>query len=122
MGIGLALQIKSKYPRTFSEYVKACKEKRLSIGKIHWYKEDNKIIINFPTKDKWREKSKITYISDTLPQLIVLIKELHIESIAIPPLGCGLGGLDWKEVKKILVQHLDDISTNLDIYIYEPKE
>ncbi len=122
MGKGLALQVKSKYPLTFSDYVKACKEKRLSIGKLHWYKEDDKIIINFPTKDKWREKSKITYISDSLPQLIVLIKELRIESIAIPALGCGLGGLDWKEVRRILVNHLHDMSSNLEIYIYEPNE
>lgn len=118
MGKGLALQIKLKYPQTFKDYVKSCKEKKLCIGQIHYYKENEKIIINFPTKDKWRNKSKITYITDALPKLIELIKQLQIKSIAIPPLGCGLGGLDWKEVKEVLVSYLEEIDSK--IYIYEP--
>ena len=82
---------------------------------------DTKYIINFPTKKHWREKSKIEYIYQGLDDLIKVIKELNIKSIAIPPLGCGNGKLDWKEVKKIIeekLQILDDIK----IILYEPSE
>jgi len=62
MGKGLAFQVKLKYFEIFKDYVKSCKERKLYIEQIHYYKENEKIIINFPTKDKWRNKSKITYI------------------------------------------------------------
>lgn len=120
MGKGLALQIKNNYPLTFISYSKACKENRMVVGKLHWYKENGKIIINFPTKNTWRENSKLSYIKNALPELIKLIKELHINSISIPPLGCGLGGLSWIDVKSILLENLKEISNEVDIYLYEP--
>jgi O-acetyl-ADP-ribose deacetylase (regulator of RNase III) len=120
MGKGLALQVKQLYPKTFNDYSVVCKEGRLKIGQVHYFRENEKIIINFPTKDKWRAKSKLSYITDGLPVMIDLLKKLNIKSIAIPPLGCGLGGLKWDEVKQVLLEHLETVSDALDIFIYQP--
>lgn len=85
---------------------------------LHSYLEDSKLIVNFPTKNKWREKSKMEYIVSGLDALIDLIKEKHITSIAIPPLGSGNGGLNWSEVKQVIIQKLSCLSEDVDIYIY----
>lgn len=119
MGKGLAYQIKIKYPKTYEAYSLACKQGELQTGKIHSFFENDKLIINFPTKDKWRAKSKIEYITSSLPLLVDLIIKSNIKSIAIPPLGCGLGGLNWKCVKPLLLQYFEEISTSVEIYIYE---
>ncbi len=120
MGKGLALQVKKLYPETFKNYSRVCKEGQLKIGNIHYFREKEIIIINFPTKDKWKAKSKLSYIIDGLPELINLIKELDIKSIAIPPIGCGLGGLKWDDVKQVLVENLRVVSNDVDIFIYQP--
>ena len=104
MGKGIAYQFKLKFPNNNKDYIKACKSGVLRPGKLHFYREAGKIIINFPTKDKWREKSQIKYIEDGLDSLILLIEELNIKSIAIPPLGSGNGGLVWADVKQILAE------------------
>lgn len=120
MGKGIAYQFKLKFPLNDKDYVQACKKGQLSIGHLHYFKEKNKIIVNFPTKDKWRQKSKIDYIEKGLAELVKLIPELEIKSIAIPPLGCGNGGLNWFEVKPILVKYLTPFVETLDLYVYEP--
>lgn len=120
MGKGIAYQFKLKFPNNNKDYIKACKSGVLRPGKLHFYREAGKIIINFPTKDKWREKSQIKYIEDGLDSLILLIEELNIKSIAIPPLGSGNGGLVWADVKQILAEKLCDISKDVAIHIYEP--
>ena len=120
MGKGLAYQIKKQYPKTFENYSELCKQGKLKIGQIHSFKENGKIIINFPTKDKWRLKSKIDYITATLPVLIDFLKNSDIKSIAIPQLVCGLGGLNWLEVKQVLLEYLTPISNILEIYIISP--
>ncbi len=102
MGRGIALQFKKNYPENYKFYLKACKDKEVRIGKMLVFKTNTlhnpKYIINFPTKDHWKSKSKIQDIESGLKALIEIIKHNNIKSIAIPPLGCGLGGLDWREV------------------------
>lgn len=120
MGKGIAYQFKVKYPNNNKDYIKACKDHTLTIGKLHYFKEDGKLIINFPTKDKWRQKSKIEYIESGLTALIALIPSLGVKSFAIPPLGCGNGGLEWYVVKNILIQRLEPLSAIYDFIIYEP--
>lgn len=120
MGKGIAYQFKLKYPNNNRDYVKACKNGELKVGKLHYFKEDNKIIVNFPTKDKWRQKSKIEYIIDGLDSLVNLLPKLKVKSIAIPPLGCGNGGLKWNDVKFLIVTKLSEIKEEYDFYIYEP--
>ncbi len=122
MGKGIAYQFKLKYPDMNKEYEKQCRKNNIVIGKMFTYKDNDKYIINFPTKNKWRQKSKIEYISLGLDALLDEIILLNIKSIAIPPLGSGNGGLNWTVVKKIIEEKLWPIKDNVDIYIYEPSK
>lgn len=124
MGKGIAYQFKLAYPENFKDYAKACRNGKLYIGSLHYYQEKNKYIVNFPTKDKWRENSKIEYIRIGLQKLVELIKELNINSIAIPPLGSGNGGLPWHEVREVIEEEFV-VFTNCDdihIFVYEPSK
>lgn len=125
MGKGIALQFKENFPQNYKEYIAACKSKQLMPGKLLVVKEltleGEKIIINFPTKTEWFLKSKYEYIESGLKELINVIKEYNIKSIAIPPLGCGNGGLKWEKVKSLMENYLGNIE-NVEIIIYEPNE
>ncbi|WP_226086700.1 macro domain-containing protein [Mesobacillus sp. S13] len=122
MGKGIAYQFKLKFPENNKDYVKACKTGELQIGKLHYYKEDSKIIVNFPTKNKWRAKSKMEYVEKGLDELVPLIEKLGVQSIAIPPLGSGNGGLVWSEVKKLIEEKLTVVDEKVKIFIYEPSQ
>ena len=120
MGKGIAYQFKMRFPENNIDYIKACKSGKLRIGTIHYYNEEGIWIVNFPTKDKWREKSKIDYIEHGLDKLAEFIIVYNPKVIAIPPLGCGNGGLDWNIVKSILVEKLQRIDGNHTFLVYEP--
>jgi O-acetyl-ADP-ribose deacetylase (regulator of RNase III) len=125
MGKGIALQFKEAFPVNFKIYAAACKKKELQPGKLLVVKEQTlqgeKIIINFPTKTEWYLKSKYEYVEEGLKALVDVIKEYTIESIAIPPLGCGNGGLKWDKVKALIEKYLGDLK-QLHIEVYEPNE
>ena len=97
MGKGIALQFKERFPMNFKIYKAACKKGEMLVGKMLVVKENTlngeKLIINFPTKTEWFKKSEYSYIEDGLKDLAKVIEENKIKSIAIPPLGCGNGGL-----------------------------
>ena len=123
MGKGIALQFKEEFPKNFLTYKIACSSGELTPGKLLITKELNssgeeKIIINFPTKLHWRNPSKYEYITEGLKELVKAISKHNIKSIAIPPLGCGNGGLDWNIVKGMIEEGLKDVEC--EIYIYEP--
>ncbi|MBL7733401.1 MAG: macro domain-containing protein [Chitinophagaceae bacterium] len=123
MGKGIALQFKNKFPSNFREYEAACKSGWLQPGKLLVVKdgtlENEKLIINFPTKTKWYLKSRYEYIESGLEALVAEIRSRGIKSIAIPPLGCGHGGLKWEKVKPIMEKHLAGLEET-EIIIYEP--
>jgi len=123
MGKGIALQFKERFPQNARAYIKACKEGAVAVGKLFITKEkglyqNEKTIINFPTKTTWRKPSEYSYIEEGLKELVETIKERQILSIAIPPLGAGNGGLNWVRVKQLIVQYLTPL--NAKIYVYEP--
>jgi len=122
MGKGVALQFKNNFPQNFKLYKSACKNNEIAIGKLFVTRENTvfgeKIIINFPTKTDWRKPSEYSYVEEGLDDLLSVINEYKIKSIALPPLGAGNGGLNWGNVKKIIEQKLSDI--DIDIYVYEP--
>ncbi len=120
MGKGIAYQFKLKFPENNRDYVKSCKNGSLKIGTIHSFREENKLIVNFPTKNKWREKTKIEYIHTGLSELKRFISFHGIKSVAIPPLGCGNGGLNWIDVKPVIIEYLEPLSKTVDIQLYEP--
>lgn len=122
MGKGIALQFKKQFPNNFKLYKKACEENTIDIGKLFVTREQTvfgeKIIINFPTKRDWRKSSEYSYVEAGLDDLIRVIDEYHIQSVAIPPLGAGNGGLHWEVVKKIIENKLSSLP--IDIIVYEP--
>ena len=121
MGQGIAYQFKLKFPENNKAYIKACKDKTLHVGTIHTFVENGITIVNFPTKDKWRENSKISYIETALDVLVERLPKLNVKSVAIPPLGCGNGGLDWQTVKELIQKKLKPIADDFTVLIYEPQ-
>lgn len=123
MGKGIALQFKNMFPNNFKLYAKACENKEVKVGQLLVTEEEalltgRKTIINFPTKTNWRLPSEYKYIEDGLIELVKVIREKKIKSIAIPPLGSGNGGLDWNRVKQILEREL--VNVDCEVFIYEP--
>lgn len=125
MGKGIALQFKKYFPNNFKIYKNACDNKTLTIGKLLVYEEDNlhigrKTIINFPTKDHWRDPSEYNYIRLGLIELTKLIKERSLQSVSLPPLGAGNGGLQWSKVKDLIEEYLSDV--DCEIVVYQPND
>lgn len=125
MGKGIALQFKKAFPEDyFTHYQKACRNKELRPGKVSVWQTGSFInpryIINFPTKDHWKEKSRYEYIESGLKALLKEIQRLGIRSIAIPPLGSGLGGLDWRKVRAMIENAFAGLP-KIEVLIYEPK-
>jgi len=124
MGKGIALQFKEIFQENFRDYLKAAKTGEITIGKVFVTQTQTtngvKYIINFPTKTDWRLPSRIDYISKGLENLKAVIESLNIRSIALPPLGCGNGGLKWDLVKKEIEEKLSEI--NADIIVFSPNE
>lgn len=123
MGKGIALQFKKAFPYNFEVYREACKNRELAIGKILAVKDRNlllgeKLIINFPTKTDWRLPSEYEYIEKGLVALKDYVISHEVESLAIPPLGCGNGGLDWLKVKTMIADALGDFE--IPVWVYEP--
>ena len=123
MGKGIALQFKNKWPKNFSAYESACRAGEVRPGKMFVFDAGAyarpHFIVNFPTKDHWRGKSKLAFIRDGLIDLVAQIKRLNIQSVAIPPLGCGNGGLDWEEVRPMIVGAFAAIP-DVDARLFEP--
>jgi len=123
MGRGIALQFKNAFPENFKAYVSACDRNEVQPGRMLVFKTGRltnpKYIINFPTKRHWRGKSRIEDIDSGLVALVNEIRSRNIHSIAIPPLGSGLGGLDWSAVRPRIENSLRALD-NVRVVIFEP--
>jgi O-acetyl-ADP-ribose deacetylase (regulator of RNase III) len=124
MGKGIALQFKNRFANNYKIYKEACKNRSFNVGELLVVQEEDlayrKIIINFPTKAHWRSDSKYEYIESGLKELRKLILVNHIKSIALPPLGCGNGGLDWEKVQPMIEHHLGDLPA--EVLVYTPND
>lgn len=125
MGKGIALMFKDKFPANFEAYARACKRNEVRIGEMFVTKHGELFgpawIINFPTKTHWRVNTRPEWIKEGLRDLVRVIKQEEIRSIAVPPLGCGNGGLEWALVRPLIVDALEGVE-GLDAMIYEPTE
>ena len=125
MGKGIALQFKKKWPENFKAYAAACKQGDVKLGQMFTFElgalATPRYIINFPTKGHWRSASKLEDIESGLKSLVDNIQNKNIKSIAIPPLGSGLGGLSWIEVKKLIFAYLEPID-DLEVRLFEPND
>lgn len=122
MGKGLALEFKRRFPEAYESYRLACMRHELSPGMIHEYwAKDGKRIVHFPTKALWRSPSRMQYITEGLPALVEWVQLNAIESIAIPALGCGMGGLNWTIVKAAIEEAFSDIPQGgVDVWLFPP--
>ncbi|MBN2085820.1 MAG: macro domain-containing protein [Anaerolineales bacterium] len=123
MGKGIALQFKQAFPENFRAFEKAAKHQDIQPGRVFVFKtgrySNPKFIINFPTKRHWRGKARIEDIESGLVDLVRVIRENEIRSIAIPPLGCGFGGLDWNEVRALIEQAMNKLP-DVAVWVYSP--
>lgn len=124
MGKGVALQFRQAFPKNYETYRKACKIGDVKIGRMFVYNTGSwtnpRYIINFPTKKHWKERTRIAYIKDGLVDLRNIILNEGIRSIAIPPLGCGSGGLKWNNVRPIIEDALTGLQ-DVNIVLFEPR-
>ncbi len=124
MGRGIALQFKKEFPDNFTAYAAACKNGEVQPGRMFVFETGQlthpRFIINFPTKRHWRGKSRMEDIESGLQTLVDVIRHYNIRSVAVPPLGCGLGGLDWNAVKPRIEAALSPLS-DVHVIVFEPK-
>ena len=123
MGRGIALQFRKAFPENFQAYEKAVRQGEVRPGRMFVFETHSLVppryIINFPTKRHWRGKSKLEDIRAGLKALIEEIQERRIKTIAVPPLGCGLGGLDWNIVHPMIEEAFSD-APNVRVFLFEP--
>ena len=124
MGRGIALQFQKTFPEMFKAYEAACKRGELQPGRVHVYDlnrmRNPHYVINFPTKSHWKGKSRIADIESGLQALVAEVRRLRLRSVAVPPLGCGLGGLEWEEVLPRIRQAFAELP-DIRVLVYEPK-
>lgn len=124
MGKGIALQFRQAYPEMFRAYEKACERREVSLGKMHLFDRGGldgnpRWIINFPTKGHWRSSSKLADVAAGLADLVGHIRTLGIRSIALPPLGCGNGGLNWSDVYPLIESAFAGLP-EVAVHVYPP--
>jgi O-acetyl-ADP-ribose deacetylase (regulator of RNase III) len=121
-GRGIALQFRNVWPENFRAYAAACRRGQVRPGRLFVFETGRaspRYIVNFPTKRHWRDRSRIEDIEAGLHALAAEIRQRGIRSIAIPPLGCGLGGLAWSEVRPRIERALGGLA-NVRILVFEP--
>ena len=123
-GKGLAKEFKKRWPESYFAYRHYCDLGRLAPGTLFTWTDARRTpdlrIIHLPTKRHWRDKSLLEDIELGLFELRSLLISMKIKSVAIPALGCGNGGLDWRNVRAAM--HTILIQSKSDIYIYEPEK
>lgn len=117
MGKGVAEQFKRRFPKMFEDYKRRVERKAVRLGEPYLYKAPTgEQIINFPTKDHWRSPSRLSDIEHGLDYLVAHLAEWDVTSLAMPPLGCGNGGLEWAEVGPLICQKLHGVSVDVEVY------
>lgn len=124
MGKGIALLFKQAFPEMFKEYAREAKAGRLEVGRVHIHDTGRSAgprwIINFPTKKSWRHPSRVEWIRAGLDSLIEEVERRDIQSIAVPALGCGNGGLEWAEVFPLIREAFSRVPA-VRVLLYPPR-
>lgn len=119
MGKGIAHQFARAWPDMLKDYERRCKAGEIRVGEVTLFRTRGKVIINFPTKQHWKAKSRIVDIESGLRSLRRVLVQEGLTSVALPPLGCGNGGLDWTEVRPLIERELRELG-EVDVEVYEP--
>jgi O-acetyl-ADP-ribose deacetylase (regulator of RNase III) len=117
MGKGVALEFKKRFPAMYEDYVVRCAKGQVQLGKPYLYRElHGPWVLNFPTKGHWRSVSRLADIAAGLEYLMQHYREWGITSLAVPPLGCGQGGLEWRVVGPTLYRYLSQLDIPVELY------
>jgi len=123
MGKGIALQFKRAYPLMFEAYAAAAKAGEVQLGRMFVYPtaalSGPRYVVNFPTKAHWRSRSRLADVRAGLADLVAVVRALDIASVAVPPLGCGNGGLEWAQVEPLITEAFGDVP-DVDVIVYPP--
>src|SRR5437879_5560124 len=124
MGKGIALQFRRAYPAMYAAYQSAVAADEVGLGRMHVWPTGAlagpRYVINFPTKGHWRSRSRLDDIEQGLRDLVRVVRELRIRSLAVPPLGCGNGGLDWRQVEPRIRSVLAVLDPDVQVLLYPP--
>jgi O-acetyl-ADP-ribose deacetylase (regulator of RNase III) len=119
MGKGIAAVFKRLYPEMYQRYRRLCKEGKLDVGMLYIYRTPNKIIVNFPTKKQWRQRSRAEYIEAGLKKFVTHYGDYGISSVSFPQLGCGHGELSWEtQVQPVMERYLRDLPIPVYIHLH----
>ena len=117
MGKGIALEFKNQFPEMHDDYLDRCKRGEVKLGLPYLYRTlFPPQIINFPTKDHWKSMSKVSDIEHGLKYLLNHYKEWGVQSLAIPPLGCGNGQLEWRAVGPLIYRNTTQMDVPVEMY------
>lgn len=120
MGKGIAKEFKAIYPEMFSQYQKLCENRQFLVGTLWLYKSPHKWVLNFPTKEHWRQPSTVEYVKAGLEKFAETYADLGIHNIAFPALGCGNGELDFDtQVQPLMEKYLNSLPIDIFVYLYE---
>ncbi|MDD4454626.1 MAG: macro domain-containing protein [Candidatus Methanomethylophilaceae archaeon] len=126
MGKGIALEFKKRFPEYFRIYRETCIQEKLRPGILLYvhldvqpplFENQQPAVVMFPTKDDWRKRSQLNWIEDGLQFLKNHYKQWNIKSIALPQLGCGLGGLDWENVEPLIEKYFEGEDLEVEVYL-----
>ena len=106
-GAGLALEFRTRFPDSYLKYKEACASKSLKIGRT--FLDFDPPILYFPTKSHWKHKSTLSGIRSGLNSMVRILRSTGFTTVAVPKLGCGLGGLDWKDVRPMIVNAFTEL-------------
>jgi hypothetical protein len=120
MGAGIALEFRLRYPEMYAHYVEICQQNSFKIGNLSLYKSSQHWVINFPTKQHWKEPSKLEFLELGLQKFINTYREKEITSIAFPLLGAQNGGIPAEKSLEIMNKYLSQCELNVEVYIYDP--
>lgn len=119
MGAGVALTFKTRFPEMYQDYLRRVRRGQVHVGEPYLYEDIEKRIriINFPTKQHWRDPAQLKWIDDGLDKLSQLLPEWKVTSLAMPPLGCTNGGLNWSDVKGLIEQRLCKLNMSIELHV-----
>jgi O-acetyl-ADP-ribose deacetylase (regulator of RNase III) len=116
MGAGIALAFKKRFPDMYKDYAARCNRQEVKLGEPYCYRSQGKIIINFPTKNHWKGNSQLEWIRKGLQYMAAHLQEWGVQSLALPPLGCGLGNLSWDQVRPLMLEACTSLTLPVEIY------
>ena len=119
MGKGIALRFKDSWPEMYKKYKIECVEGRFCLGDVFTWQVGEYTVFNLGTQSSWRAKAKLSAIESSMAKMLQIAKENDIEAIGMPTIGSGLGGLQWQDVKQIILGLASDSCTNVHLIVFE---